>query len=1465
MSTVVIPGAWFGRWRLVDRLGSGSFGSVWRAADEGGQPAALKILQAPPGDELRALAKVCHSAVPAVLDAGVSPAPYVAMELARGAPLSKMIRAGRAPEDRAVAVAALLADALSTIHHAGLTHADVKPDNVIVDSIQECRVWLVDFGLAGAVAGGTLQYAAPEQLASKAPLPASDVYALGLMLWEMLHGRSPWAGLDLAQALLRRRQETPLPSRGAPWVRDLLEQMLAVDPELRPSAGQVADTMAAHGARLPQPGPELLRRRARAVHIPRPGLDQALARWNEEGGQLVVTGPAGSGRSHTIEQAITELRARGHVWVRLVCHDRPWAGIEQALADPGLPGAPATLPADADPSNRAEAGAEALEERCSSRLAVVVDDLEHLDSGTAATLAALARRGRVSLCVAGEVAPEWAKAPLHLEPMPPAQLRALVSGILGSSTGLEALFETLQGFSGGAPGPAVDLLVSAVADGALVRRAHRWLVDSAALRELAARAEFLRERPVVLSEHAAQLGALLALWGLPAPTSMLSSLSGLSADALAIALRGLVDHGLVRVEGVRVCCTSRAAVSTLTRLCPDTAPIYQLLVDYLRDQPDPPLLQLGWFAVGARDEALLAARAKEMIAAARLVDGGEAARLASAIWSIYPAPHLSAPRLDALIEAGHHEQARAFGAEVLASGEPGLCVLIALARLSAGVDGDDGRAMAHIASAYKALGGAPPPLALLDVEGQTHFRAGRYREAISVARSVALKEPPEGDDLDTWLRLRGTWAQALFAEEHLTEAIEVLAAVPDELGRGRPARAVLQGQLGRLLWHDGRPQEAAEVLDRAAAADAGLPALDRARMLNNCALAHYHVGDRLGALARWEDALLLFERLGSDLEQVRVSANICVGYREAGRWERARQAGQFAYDAGRERGFWELAAMAAGNMGDLALQREQLDDAERWYDRARQLADAHQLTGEQVELARRHAELALRREDPQALLLARAAVTLAEQHSDSYQACLSKALAAVALGRQGKAALVDEQLTQAMTPLREAGAAGELAWVRLWAGEAYLALGRLRDALAECDRVAVFAEEMGHVPLRARADELMCRCRQVMSGDSHDERLDRLLELAVLVGRERDMDKLMGTIAEAALALLGCDRSFVLLGEGDPAVVAARSQDEGDVGAPSMSIVHRSIAGRREVIAADLGERGDLRAARSVLALDLRSAMCVPLIEGEAVLGAIYVDSRLARERDLVEGARFLRALASHAAVAVANAHHIQEVAGRARRAAEVAHDLRGPVSSIMTITRELQRFPPDSERLREALDDVEELCRRSISMVRGFLEGAEGGRSDDRADLDRVTRSLLALMRHELEERGVQIALRSCGRVVVPGNSDELGRVLMNLLNNALRFSTPGDVIEVSLELRDGACRWGVRDRGPGIPEDRLESIFDRGVQVSAGGGGYGLGLYIVRRVVRELGGEVRACNAPDGGACFSLILPTLAARAAA
>ncbi|GAB2605191.1 hypothetical protein Aab01nite_79060 [Paractinoplanes abujensis] len=250
-----------GRYRLGERLGHGGMSVVWRACDEVlGRDVAVKLLApelaAEPAvlrrlrDEARAAAALRHPGIVAVHDYGGSDPAYVVMELVEGRSLAALLKDGALPWRTAVTIGAQVAAALAEAHARGLVHRDVKPANVMVTP---GGAKLVDFGISATVGAaddpagemlGTPAYLAPERIAGSPVRPATDVYALGLLLHLALAGSPPWRASTVTQMLKAHVYAEPAalpPVMGLPAaVVDLVRCCLAKKPGDRPSAAEVA-------------------------------------------------------------------------------------------------------------------------------------------------------------------------------------------------------------------------------------------------------------------------------------------------------------------------------------------------------------------------------------------------------------------------------------------------------------------------------------------------------------------------------------------------------------------------------------------------------------------------------------------------------------------------------------------------------------------------------------------------------------------------------------------------------------------------------------------------------------------------------------------------------------------------------------------------------------------------------------------------------------------------------------------------------------------------------------------------------------------------------------------------------------------------------------------------------------------------------------------------------------------------
>jgi serine/threonine protein kinase len=278
-----------GRYRIVARLGRGGMGEVFRAEDLTlEQEVALKFL--PPEiasdpaalerfhGEVRVARQVSHPNVCRVFDIGMADtAPFITMEYVDGEDLSTLIRrVGRFAPDKGLEISRQICAGLAAAHEQGLLHRDLKPANILLDG--RGRVRIADFGLASIagkvqaseISSGTPAYMAPEQLAGKEVTVKSDIYALGLVLYEIFTGKRAYEAATLAE--LQKTRETSAPASPTTLVRDLdpiiervIFRCLERDPAKRPSSAlQVAaalpggDPLAAALAAGETPSPEMV-------------------------------------------------------------------------------------------------------------------------------------------------------------------------------------------------------------------------------------------------------------------------------------------------------------------------------------------------------------------------------------------------------------------------------------------------------------------------------------------------------------------------------------------------------------------------------------------------------------------------------------------------------------------------------------------------------------------------------------------------------------------------------------------------------------------------------------------------------------------------------------------------------------------------------------------------------------------------------------------------------------------------------------------------------------------------------------------------------------------------------------------------------------------------------------------------------------------------------------------------------
>jgi signal transduction histidine kinase len=918
-----------------------------------------------------------------------------------------------------------------------------------------------------------------------------------------------------------------------------------------------------------------------------------------------------------------------------------------------------------------------------------------------------------------------------------------------------------------------------------------------------------------------------------------------------VLLDRLAETGLVRGRAVLSCPTA-AATSALVGAAPELRWLCRRLRDeWLRRSPVP-WERVARVLADTADPASVIEHGSTCVRALLELDVARAVVEADRLWAVAPHAELAAARIAAMVRAGKAAEARQSAEEWLADrpGDPATVpVLVQLATLEDVASEDPGRMQQWLEQAQQAAGADwPPPLVL--ATARALYRARELTEAARHCRTLCDAPPPAaGPELSQWLAARSMLAQILAAEQGPLVGLAVLLELPEDLGRGTPDRALLDGVRGRLLWHAGRPREAASAMEAAAALRRALSTIDRARLENNAGLCWYSAGDVERAVAGWERALLGFERMEAELESARVLVNLCQGYRDLGRWSRAEEAGRRAVDIGRKRHIAEVEAVALGNLGDCALWQRRLDKAQQLWSTAEGLARDAGLQGELVELARRRLEVAVARRDPESLTLAEQAEQVAASAHAEGELARCRALKATVLARMGQIEEFRELVLQVTGALRELGASGELALARMAIAEGWVALGRWDEAEQEAQQVLRYAIEFVRPPLRQWADQILTRHQRTLPFDG---RLERLTELAVRIALQADLDELMKELATAAVELVDAERAMVLkLQDGEPRVVARAGQLQGDP--PSMSIVHRVISLGREVVVADVAERGDLRDATSVVALHLRAVFAVPLMTSGVVEGVLYLDSRRHPAGALSESTALLRALGAHASVALHNAGLSRQIRQRAEEAQEIAHDLRNPLTGVALFAAEALETQepislPDTALLLEG-------AQHAVQLVDALLEPQSSAPTTFALSPWLARRG--AVLQVHARKQGIALSLEVDVQGSVRADETALWRVLTNLVTNALMYTPRGGTVTLRT-LTDGE-RMGIEvaDSGPGIPEQDLPRIFERGYRPLGSQPGHGLGLAIVSRIVAAHAGVVKARNRPEGGASLTVWMP--------
>lgn len=222
------------------------------------------------------------------------------------------------------------------------------------------------------------------------------------------------------------------------------------------------------------------------------------------------------------------------------------------------------------------------------------------------------------------------------------------------------------------------------------------------------------------------------------------------------------------------------------------------------------------------------------------------------------------------------------------------------------------------------------------------------------------------------------------------------------------------------------------------------------------------------------------------------------------------------------------------------------------------------------------------------------------------------------------------------------------------------------------------------------------------------------------------------------------------------------------------------------------------------------------------------------------------------------------------RWVSDVAHELKTPLTALLLVGDSLAAHVNDAnavlvERLQRELLRLQRLVGDLMELSRLENTLPEGKRQRSRVDLPQLVQQVWLGLRPLAERRSIRLQLAAEAPHTVLGDGSRLHRAVLNLLDNALRYSPDGGTVQVEIDATSGWCTLTIRDEGPGLSEDDLEHMFERFYRgdpsrVRSDRGGSGLGLAIVQQIAVTHGGRIQASNHPGGGAVMELLLPLVA-----
>ncbi len=394
------------------------------------------------------------------------------------------------------------------------------------------------------------------------------------------------------------------------------------------------------------------------------------------------------------------------------------------------------------------------------------------------------------------------------------------------------------------------------------------------------------------------------------------------------------------------------------------------------------------------------------------------------------------------------------------------------------------------------------------------------------------------------------------------------------------------------------------------------------------------------------------------------------------------------------------------------------------------------------------------------------------------------------------------------------------------------------------------------------------------------DRSSRMFEVIASMNRNLDPDALFPAAVRKVVELFQAQRGFLMLGS-DPEHLRFQTTAAFD-GRPierpeeevSHAVIRQAAADRKAVLVTNALEDGRFLEISSVHRLELLSVMCAPLMVEEEFIGVVYLDNRALPGAFRQEDLDLLALFADHAAIAIRNAQlfaelkQAQEALLQAERlkalgqlASIVAHEIRTPLSAMKIMSEELPHRLQDQEFLPAFAEIILDEVNRLDGIVEGLLDYARPSQLNfQETSVADVLRAAAALFRSEAEQAGVEIVEEFADAPPAAwADPEKLQQVFCNLIRNAMDAVASQPTKRIVLSLDSPAptrVRVRVADTGPGIPEEVKKKLFRPFFTTKENG--TGLGLAVSSKIVAEHRGSITVDAPAQGGAAFTIVLPT-------